>query len=317
MQPDTLSWEAVRALLIDLARKIAHDQVGTGQRSSFVTVYGVPRGGTFVAMLLSQGAFEVDGKNWYFGFADTPQTADYLVDDLIDSGATKERLEVEYGKPLFALLDKRTMPADKRPWVVFPWEVRDGDKDTGDIVRRMLQTIGEDTTREGLADTPARVAKAWAHWFSGYEVEDPSSILKAFEDGAEGCDEMVLQTNIPLFSHCEHHMAPIFGVAHVAYIPNGKVVGLSKVKRLVDVFARRLQVQERLTNQIADALSTGLEATGVGVVLDCRHFCMESRGIECQGIITTTSALRGTFKTEPDCRAEFMQLVSTARKGCV
>ena len=129
-----------------------------------------------------------------------------------------------------------------------------------------------------------------------------------FEDGAEGCDEMVVVHDIPVYSHCEHHLAAIFGIATVAYIPNGKIVGLSKLPRLVDIFARRLQVQERLTNQVADAIMKHLEPKGCGVVVKARHMCMESRGIRQPNSYTTTSALRGVFKSDPSARAEFLSL---------
>lgn len=171
--------------------------------------------------------------------------------------------------------------------------------------------MGEDPGREGLRDTPARVRKALQFFSKGYD-QKPSHILKAFEDGAQGCDEMVFQGSIPLWSMCEHHMLPFWGVAHIGYIPNGKVLGLSKFSRLVDVFARRLQVQERLTVQVADALMTGLVPLGVGVVLQCRHSCMESRGVEKTGSVTMTTALRGAFKDEPHVKAEFLQSVHVA-----
>lgn len=167
--------------------------------------------------------------------------------------------------------------------------------------------------REGLEETPDRVIEAYKTWFGGYE-KDPAVVLKAFDDGAESYDEMVLETDIPVYSTCEHHMAPIFGVAHVAYIPNGRVVGLSKIPRVIDIFARRLQVQERLTTQIADCLNDNLQPKGVGVILQCRHMCMESRGISRPGIVTTTSALRGAIKEEDSCRAEFLALAQQARR---
>lgn len=176
-----------------------------------------------------------------------------------------------------------------------------------DNIRRLLQFVGEDPKRGGLLETPHRVAKAWGHWTSGYK-KDPASILKVFEDGADGCDEMVIVKDIPFYTHCEHHLAPFFGTATVAYIPDGKIVGLSKISRIVDLFARRLQVQERLTNQIADALNTHLQPKGVGVVIRARHLCMESRGICQQGHHTITSALRGALKDKPETRAEFMAL---------
>lgn len=178
-----------------------------------------------------------------------------------------------------------------------------------ELVRDMLRAIGENADREGLRETPARVVKAWGEWFDGYD-KNPASVLKTFEDGAELCgDEMVLVEAIDFYSHCEHHMAPFFGKAWVAYIPDKRVVGLSKVARLVDVYAHRLQVQERLTNQVANAIEEHLHPKGVGVVMRATHFCMCSRGVNKQGSTTTTSALRGAIRDESDCRAEFMGLV--------
>jgi len=182
------------------------------------------------------------------------------------------------------------------------------DLSSEQLIQEMLKRIGEDTGRGGLQETPTRVMKAWREWFSGYDKR-PEDVLKVFEDGAEGCDQLVLVKDIPVYSHCEHHMAPFFGVAHVGYIPNKSIVGLSKLNRLVDIYARRLQVQERLTNQIADALDAHLKPKGVGVVIQCRHFCIESRGVRQQGTSTVTSALRGSVLKEADCRAEFMGLV--------
>ena len=169
----------------------------------------------------------------------------------------------------------------------------------------VLRAIGEDPSRGGLLETPERVAKAWQHWFSGYD-RDPADVLKVFEDGAEGVDEMVLVKDIPFYSHCEHHMAPIFGTATVAYIPNGRIVGLSKLSRLVDIFARRLQVQERMTTQVADALVEHLRPHGVGVLVKARHLCMESRGVCQQGHHTVTTALRGVMREDARARAEFL-----------
>lgn len=172
-------------------------------------------------------------------------------------------------------------------------------------IRTILGFVGE-TEREGLKETPHRVAKAWKHWCSGYNV-DIAALLKVFEDGADNYDQMVIVKDIPIYSKCEHHLADIFGTATIAYIPNGKIVGLSKLSRLADAFARRLQVQERLTSQIADALVEHLQPLGVGVVIKARHMCMESRGICQQGHHTVTTALRGVIKEQPETRAEFMQ----------
>ena len=180
-------------------------------------------------------------------------------------------------------------------------------------IRTLLSHVGEDPERGGLLETPARVRKAWEHWCSGYK-QDPVSLLKTFEDGAELCgDEMVMVRDIELYSHCEHHMAPFFGVAHVAYIPSKRIVGLSKLARLVDVFSRRLQVQERLTNQIANTIDEVLQPIGVGVMIKARHMCMCSRGVQKQHSETITTALRGALLDKPAARAEFLAMCSEAR----
>jgi len=177
------------------------------------------------------------------------------------------------------------------------------------IIADLLFDIIGEQPREGLQDTPKRVVKAWKHLSSGYNV-DIASLLKVFEDGAEKYDEMVIVKDIPIYSFCEHHILPIFGTATIAYIPDGKVVGLSKLSRVADAFSRRLQVQERLTTQIADALNDHLSPKGVGVIIRARHMCMEMRGVCQQGHHTITSALRGCIKDEPCARSEFMKLAS-------
>lgn len=171
----------------------------------------------------------------------------------------------------------------------------------------IIRNVDPTSPRGGTADSPLRAAKAWKHFTGGYDL-DPADILKTFEDGGENYNEMVIVKKIPLYSHCEHHLVPFFGVASVAYIPNGRIVGLSKINRVVDLYARRLQVQERLTNEIADAIMDNLLPEGVGVVIECRHLCMEMRGVMQQGHTTTTSALRGVF-LQSECRSEFMELI--------
>jgi GTP cyclohydrolase IA len=173
--------------------------------------------------------------------------------------------------------------------------------------RRLLKHLGENPERQGLLDTPQRVEKAWKHWTSGYQ-KDPAQILKVFGDGAEQVDELVVVRGIPVYSHCEHHLAPFFGTATVGYVPNGKIVGLSKLTRLVECFSLRLQVQERLTIQIANALMEHVEPLSVGVVVRCRHMCMESRGIQTPGEETVTSALLGEMRNNLALRAEFLAL---------
>ena len=175
-------------------------------------------------------------------------------------------------------------------------------------VRRLLAYIGEDPDREGLLETPARFLKAWEEYTRGYRM-NPEEILKSFEDGAQSVDEMVIVRDIPVYSLCEHHLAPFFGKAYVGYVPDQRILGLSKISRLVEIFGRRLQVQERLTNQIADALDTHLKPLGVAVVIECRHMCMESRGVRHTGTATVTSALRGSIKTNADTRREFLSLI--------
>jgi GTP cyclohydrolase I len=193
---------------------------------------------------------------------------------------------------------------------------KDRDYITEEIFANLIARFGENPLREGLRETPKRATKAWQFWCSGYE-QSVAEVLKVFEDGSEDYDQLVFQANIPVYSTCEHHLASMFGLAHVAYIPNGGVIGLSKLSRVVDIFARRLQVQERMTKQVADALMECLSPKGVGVVMQLRHMCMESRGIQRAGTVTVTSALRGCIKDEPECRAEFMALVTTASNGLV
>ena len=173
--------------------------------------------------------------------------------------------------------------------------------------RRFLKSLGEDPDRPGLIETPARVTKAWKHWTSGYG-QNPADVLKAFEDGAEEYNELIVVRNIPVYSHCEHHLAPFFGKATVGYMPDGKIVGLSKLTRLVECFAKRLQVQERLTIQVANALMESLQPKAVGVVIRCRHLCMESRGIKTAGEETVTSAMLGELQPNLAMRTEFLHL---------
>lgn len=185
---------------------------------------------------------------------------------------------------------------------------RENLRDAFNLVLRGIEMVpNNEVLRGGLQETPERVAKAWEFWTSGY-TKNPADVLKTFEDGAEGVDEMVVVKDIPFYSHCEHHMAPIFGTATIAYLPDKRIVGLSKLSRLLDIYARRLQVQERLTCQVADALMEHLKPRGAGVVIKARHLCMESRGVCQQGHHTVTSALRGVFKDEPDARSEFLAL---------
>ena len=175
-------------------------------------------------------------------------------------------------------------------------------------IRGLLRFIGEDPEREGLLETPARVIRAFTEHYSGY-LEDPESHLQKTFTEVQDYDELVLVSDIQLHSHCEHHMVPFVGKAHVAYIPDGRVVGLSKLARVVDVYAKRMQVQEKLTAQIANAINVALKPQGVAVIIRCQHFCMCYRGVRKPGSWTTTSKLHGVFLKDPAARMELLTLI--------
>ena len=179
-------------------------------------------------------------------------------------------------------------------------------------VRTLLRWAGEDVTREGLLDTPKRVAKAYRDWFSGYEVDPAEYLRRTFEEVA-GYDEMIVLRDIEFESHCEHNMAPIIGRAHVGYLPTNKVVGISKLARVVDGFARRFQVQEKLTAQIAHCIEDVLKPRGVAVVIEASHECMTTRGVHKRGVSMITSQMLGDFREDARTRSEFMQLIRGAR----
>jgi len=263
-------------------------------------MYPIPRGGVYAAYALKTIIPS------HYEIVDNPNDADFFIDDIIDSGATKEKYWDMYAHiPFVALIDNSDFIL--KDWVVFPWE---GDAAGGieDNIIRLLQYVGEDVTRGGLLETPKRVAKAWKEWCSGYE-QDAVDILKVFEDGAETYDQMVTVKEIPFYSHCEHHLAAFFGTATISYIPNGRIVGLSKLSRIVQMYAKRLQVQERLTSQIADCLFEHLTPLGVGVSIKARHMCMESRGVCQQGHYTVTTALKGVMLDDSSARREFLDQI--------
>lgn len=181
--------------------------------------------------------------------------------------------------------------------------------ETADLYRELLRRLGEDPERDGLLGTPRRIVKSMAYLTRGYEQTVEEVLHGALFD--VDYDEMVIVKDIEFYSLCEHHMLPFFGRAHVAYVPQGKVVGLSKVARVVDVFARRLQVQERLTRQVAEAITDAIHPQGVAVILEAQHLCMMMRGVEKQSSVTTTSAMHGVFKTQLQTRNEFLSLIRT------
>lgn len=253
--------------------------------------YGVPRGGQVVAGLLGSAV-------------ETPEAADAIVDDIIDSGRTEAKWKGLYPeKPFVALVDKRK---EQLGWVVFPWE-RETLDDIGENITRILCYIGEKPDREGLLDTPQRVVKSWQTLYGGYN-QSPAEIL-ARQFDAKGYDEMVVLKDIEFYSTCEHHMIPFFGKAHIGYIPNGKIVGISKLARLLECYARRLQVQEVLTKQIAHSINDILRPKGVGVVIEAQHLCMLARGVAKQNSVMKTSCLLGALLEKGPARAEFFDLI--------
>jgi GTP cyclohydrolase I len=189
-----------------------------------------------------------------------------------------------------------------------PHSDRPSQQEAEDAVRVLLRWAGDDPSREGLLDTPARVAKSYRELFAGYDM-DPEDVLgRTFEEVA-GYDDMVLVRDIPFYSHCEHHMVPIIGKAHIAYLPNGRVLGLSKIARVVEIFGRRLQTQEAMTAQIATAIDETLRPRGVAIMIEAEHLCMAMRGVQKQGSSTLTTRFTGSYKVDPAEQVRFMTLV--------
>ena len=199
-------------------------------------------------------------------------------------------------------MSKKKTPKPRRP----------SRKKAEEAIHTLLLWAGEDPRREGLLDTPKRVARAYEDWFSGYK-DDPISFLKRTFEEVEGYDEMIVLRDIAFESHCEHHMAPIIGKAHVGYLPRNKVVGISKLARVVEAFARRFQVQEKMTAQIAHCIDDVLHPKGVGVVIEAKHQCMTTRGIHKSDVSMVTSQMLGAFRKDARTRAEFMRIIDSDR----
>lgn len=269
-----------------------------------IKMYPIPRGGVPAAYLIKV----LMPRGLEINIVDNESDAEIFVDDLIDSGATLARYTEGNDKPFFALYDKREKDIG---WIVFPWE----ETDTGsaeDIITRQLQYIGEDPGREGLIETPSRVIKTWDHIFSGYGRK-PEDVIKVFEE-KKVTSELILLRNIELYSMCEHHILPFIGRAHVAYIPKSKkIIGASKLAHLVEIYSRRLQVQERIGDQITSALMKLIPCKGAACIIDAQHLCMQMRGVEKQHSSFTTSSLKGVFIEGTSkgiaARAELLQLI--------
>lgn len=265
-------------------------------------IYGIPRGGIYPALMVV-GILDMPTV-----LVEDPSEATVFVEDIIDSGTTLDKYHKLFPKtPFYALVDKLSTDADwMGSWVSFPWE-RMGQEDipTENIVR-LLQYIGEDPEREGLKETPQRVIRSYETLFGGYK-QKPEDVIKVFEDGA--CDEMVLLKGIEFSSCCEHHMLPFVGKAHIAYIPDKRVIGVSKLARILDIYARRLQIQERIGQQVTQCLMEYLQPKGAACILQAQHLCMTCRGVQKQDSVMVTSSLRGVFLDDARARAEFMSLV--------
>jgi GTP cyclohydrolase I len=293
----TLTWADIDDEVNKLVDRLA------GRSNAVTYVYGVPQGGAPVAIMVA--------ARTGLKLTESPVSGTTLiVDDLVDTGATLAQyhaagyaVDTLYRKP-WSPLNVAAGATLVEDWLAFPWERDEGEPT--DAVVRILQHIGEDPTRDGLKDTPKRVLKAYREMTAGYD-EDPADILATTFDVS--FDEMIVLTDVPYTSLCEHHMLTFTGTATIGYIPKqgGRVVGLSKLARLLDCYARRLQVQERLTNQIADAIVQHLDPLGVGVVIRGNHSCMCARGIKKRGEMVT-SRLVGKMRDDGVVRAEFLSL---------
>jgi GTP cyclohydrolase I len=234
-----------------------------------------------------------------------------VVDDVVDSGVTRKKFE-DY--PFAALHIKKDTPVQFLPtyyaqkmtgWIKYWWEEKEESPIHENIIR-VLEYIGENPNREGIVETPSRVVRSWEELFAGYK-QDPHDVIKTFESG--GYDQIVLLRDIELYSMCEHHMLPFVGRAHVAYIPGGRVIGISKLARLVDIFSRRLQIQERIGEQVTKILMEELNAQGAACIIEADHFCIRMRGVGKQHSTMVTSSMKGVFLTKPEARAELMGLI--------
>lgn len=289
------SFEDLRGEVAKLAER--HGECG------HTSVYGIPRGGVPVGLMVA----EAIGLEVVESHETTYSTL--VVDDLVDSGATAKRWTGKHGC-FDALYRKGISPPQYAPeatehnaWLVFPWETNDDSNGPEDAVRRILQHIGEDPNRDGLVNTPGRVVRAMRELTVGYEQTAEDVLTTTFD---VNCDEMVVMSGIEFSSMCEHHMLPFYGHATVGYVPDGPIVGLSKLARLVEVYARRLQVQERMTEQISDAMSRILKPKGAGVIITAAHSCMGVRGVKKPTALTTTASVVGLIKSDPMARAEFL-----------
>lgn len=294
-----LSWSAIGDLALAVAQKV----LDCVPHNPVIALHPIPRGGIFAALSV-QSAIRQLQPSRKVTIVSEPSSAVVAIDDIVDSGKTRERFVEQHNIPFFALFNKN----GSRKWVQFPWEVENEQGGAEDNVRRLIERIGDDPNREGLVETPKRVIASYDTLFGGYQ-QKPEDVIKVFKD--ERCDQMVLLRNVEFYSTCEHHMLPFFGKAHIAYLPNDWVIGVSKLARLLEVFSRRLQIQERICRQITQALNQLLQPRGTACILSAQHFCMTSRGVQKQDSEMVTSSLTGEFLTNHIARAELLNLINT------
>jgi len=279
-------------------------------RAQYTGIYGVPRGGIYVAIALSRS----------FGTPviekDHITDLTLIVDDLIDSGATRRK----FPNNDFACLYRKTQGVINKgnkgknyialgvsnDWIEFFWEREAKEQPAEDAVIRLIEMVGEDPNREGLQETPKRVMKSYETLFSGYK-QTPEDIIKTFD--GDGYDQIVLLKDIEMYSMCEHHLLPFVGKAHVAYIPGDRLVGISKLARLVEIYSRRMQIQERIGEQVTSALMKYLNPIGAACIIEATHLCMRMRGVQKQNSTMVTSSLKGVFLDELSPRNELMRLI--------
>lgn len=259
-------------------------------------VYGIPKGGMIAAGFLKRATI-----------THNPAQANIILDDSVDSGKTKEKYVSQYPNARFVSLYDKQKQNDNR-WIVFPWEADHpaGEDNIQQNIVRQLQYIGENPTREGLKNTPSRITRSWKELFVGYS-QNPADILTTFS--ADRYDQIILLKDIEMFSMCEHHWLPFFGKAHVAYIPEERIIGVSKLARLVDIYAKRLQIQERIGEQVTGALMNYLKPKGAACIIEAVHMCMRMRGCSKQSSTMITSSLKGSFMDSAEARSELMRLI--------
>ncbi len=297
MEKVFLTWEDAGNLAKELASKINTEK--------YTSLFGIPRGGINVAQMLC--------PILKLPIVSEIQPLSLVVDDIVDSGKTLEKYQGNDTAVLHFKNISTVAPTyfakELNKWIVYPWEITDKQEDEGiqaNIVR-LLEYIGEDPKREGLKDTPGRFERAWKFWTKGY-TQKAADVMKTFENPGK-IDQLIIIPKIEFYSMCEHHLAPFYGQIHIGYVPNGKVLGVSKFARLSEIYARRLQIQERLTQQIADDIMEFLKPQGAGVVIRAVHLCMRSRGVEKQNAEMVTSAMFGYFRERESLRQEFLALI--------